>query len=43
MNYTGASEYDSGFSVSSGVFIEENYSTKTKKYFTDSVHIFAVG
>ncbi|CAI2386348.1 unnamed protein product [Moneuplotes crassus] len=33
---------DIGFNAPSGVFIEESFTTKTKKYFTDSIHILAV-
>lgn len=32
-----------GYNIPVGVYIEESFTTQTKKYFTDSVHIFAVG
>lgn len=34
--------FDMDFSTPSGVIVTESYSTLTKKYFTNSVHIFAV-
>ena len=39
--YTKA--YDPHFSTPPGVYVETSYSVLAKKYFTNSVHIFAVG
>ena len=40
---TFVDSFEHGYNTPSGVFIEESCTTRTKKYFTDSIHIFAVG
>ena len=38
-----AKTYDPHFSTPPGVYVETSYSVLTKKYFSNSVHIFAIG